>query len=62
MQVTLDGEPITGFESDKVRALLIYLAVEQGRPLRREALAALLFIRCASSTIKVEVRPVSGFR
>jgi DNA-binding SARP family transcriptional activator len=26
-QFTLGGEPITGFESDKVRALLIYLGV-----------------------------------
>lgn len=31
-QVTLDGEPITEFRSDKVRALLAYLAVEADGP------------------------------
>jgi DNA-binding SARP family transcriptional activator len=39
----LDGAPVTTFESDKVRGLLAYLAVEDGRPHRREALAALLW-------------------
>ena len=42
-QVTLDGEPLTTFESDKVRALLAYLAVESNWPQRRETLAALLW-------------------
>jgi DNA-binding SARP family transcriptional activator len=42
-QVTLDGEPVTRFKSDKVRALLAYLAVECGRPHRRETLAGLLW-------------------
>lgn len=42
-QATLNGKPITAFESDKVRALLAYLAVESGRPHRRESLAALLW-------------------
>lgn len=37
------GAPLAGFESDKVRALLAYLAVEAGRPHRRGALAALLW-------------------
>lgn len=43
LQVLLDGEPVAGFESDKVRALLAYLAVEADRPHRREALAGLLW-------------------
>ncbi len=43
LQVTLDGAPITTFESDKVRALLAYLAVEADRPHRRDALAGLLW-------------------
>ncbi len=38
-----EGEPITAFESNKVRALLAYLAVEAGQAQRREALAALLW-------------------
>ena len=41
--VRLDGEPVTGFASDKVRALLAYLAVEGRRPHRRDALAGLLW-------------------
>ena len=42
-QVLLDGEPVTGFDSDKVRALLAYLALEADRPHRREKLAGLLW-------------------
>ena len=41
--VSLDDQPVTGFESDKVRALLAYLATEGDRPQRRETLAALLW-------------------
>ena len=43
LQITLAGEPITGFESDKVRALLAYLAVEAHQPHRRDSLAGLLW-------------------
>jgi len=39
----LDGDPVTAFESDKVRALLAYLAVESDRPHRREKLVGLLW-------------------
>jgi DNA-binding SARP family transcriptional activator/predicted ATPase len=42
-QVMLDGQPVTGFKSNKVRALLAYLAVEADRPHRREVLAGLLW-------------------
>jgi predicted ATPase/DNA-binding SARP family transcriptional activator len=42
-QVTLDSQPITRFEYDKVRALLAYLAVESGVPHRRDSLAALFW-------------------
>ena len=42
-QVTLDGEPVTTFDSDKGRALLAYLAMEADRPHRRESLAGLLW-------------------
>jgi DNA-binding SARP family transcriptional activator/tetratricopeptide (TPR) repeat protein len=42
-RATLDGEPIARFESDKVRALLAYLAAEADRPHRREALVGLLW-------------------
>ncbi|NIN64528.1 MAG: hypothetical protein GTO63_07465 [Anaerolineae bacterium] len=43
LQVTLDGKPVTGFKSDKVRALLAYLAVEAEQPHHREVLAGLLW-------------------
>ncbi len=42
LQVILNGSPITGFTSQKVAALLAYLAVER-RPQSRETLAALLW-------------------
>jgi WD40 repeat protein/DNA-binding SARP family transcriptional activator len=42
-QASLDGQPATGFESNKVRALLAYLAVESARPHSRETLAGLLW-------------------
>src|SRR3712207_2234600 len=42
-QVIHDGVPITRFRGDKVRALLAYLATEEGRPHSRAALASLLW-------------------
>jgi DNA-binding SARP family transcriptional activator len=42
-QATLDGEPAEGLNSDYLRALLAYLAVEGGRDHPREVLAALLW-------------------
>ena len=41
--MTLDGQPITCFETEKVRALLAYLAVEADRPHRRDFLAEMLW-------------------
>lgn len=43
VQFTLDGRPLTAFESDKARALLIYLALDAGRPHRRAHLSALFW-------------------
>ena len=42
-QVTLGGQPVSTFESARVRSLLAYLAVEAQRPHPREALAELLW-------------------
>jgi DNA-binding SARP family transcriptional activator len=46
-EAALDGQPIVDFRSEKIsentRALLAYLAVESGRPHRRESLATLLW-------------------
>jgi len=43
LRVWLASEPVTGFCSDKARALLAYLAVEEGISHRREELAGLLW-------------------
>jgi DNA-binding SARP family transcriptional activator len=43
LQITLDGQPITGAAYDKVWALLVYLALALDRPHRREALAGMLW-------------------
>ena len=40
--VTLDGDPVTRFRGDSVRALLAYLATHAGTVFRREVLAGLL--------------------
>jgi DNA-binding SARP family transcriptional activator len=66
-EVRLEGEPATGFVSDKARALLAYLVVEEGRPHRREALAGLLWpdvpedlARTSLRTALASVRQVIG--
>lgn len=42
-QAAIQSRPLSGFATDKVRALLLYLALEAGIPHRRESLAALLY-------------------
>ncbi|MEZ4727943.1 MAG: BTAD domain-containing putative transcriptional regulator [Caldilineaceae bacterium] len=42
-QVHLNGQPVTDFRSNKVRALLAYLAVEADRPHQRARLAGLFW-------------------
>lgn len=42
-QVVSGNRPLTGFESGKVRALLVYLVLEQERPHSRDELAGLLW-------------------
>ena len=42
-QVLQNGRSLTGFRTDKIRALLAYLAVESDRPHRRDTLAALFW-------------------
>jgi adenylate cyclase len=43
LEVSVEGEPVTHFETLKTRALLAYLAAEADRPHRREALAEMLW-------------------
>lgn len=55
-QITFNGEPLTGFATDKVRALLAYLSVEGTRAHRREALAAMLWPNSSDSDALTSLR------
>jgi predicted ATPase/DNA-binding SARP family transcriptional activator/class 3 adenylate cyclase len=55
-EASLGGAPITAFESDKVRALLVYLAIENDRPQRREVLAGLLWPDMAERDARTNLR------
>jgi DNA-binding SARP family transcriptional activator/predicted ATPase len=57
-QVTLGGTPVTGFESDKERALLAYLAEESQQPHRREKLVGLLWPKFTESAGRNNLRRV----
>ncbi len=54
--VILDGNPIHGLKTAKVRALLAYLAVERARPHRREALVGLLWPNFPESAARTSLR------
>ncbi|MEJ5311806.1 MAG: tetratricopeptide repeat protein [Anaerolineae bacterium] len=43
LHISLDGEPLTGFATDKARALLAYLVLDVEHPQRRDFLATLLW-------------------
>lgn len=53
---TLDGRPLTAFESNKVRALLAYLAVEAHQPHSRSALANLLWPGYSDESARTTLR------
>ena len=55
-QATLGGEPVTIMRSDKVLALLSYLAVEADQPQRREKLAGLLWPDFTESSARTNLR------
>jgi predicted ATPase/DNA-binding SARP family transcriptional activator len=52
VQVSLDSAAVTSFDSDKVRALLVYLAVEAHQPHRRETLVGLLWPESAEGAAR----------
>jgi predicted ATPase/DNA-binding SARP family transcriptional activator len=52
LQVTLNGALVTGFEYNKVRALLAYLAMESGQPQSRAHLCDLLWTDLAEKTAR----------
>jgi len=54
--VTLDGTPVTGFKTNKVQALLAYLAVEADRAQDREKLAGLLWPDQPENAARVNLR------
>ncbi len=57
-QVSLDGRPVTAFETDKARALLAYLAMETGRAHTRSALAGLLWPGYTEASARTSLRHV----
>jgi DNA-binding SARP family transcriptional activator/predicted ATPase len=58
LQVTLQGTPVTGFESHKERALLAFLAEELEQPHRREKLVGLLWPEFTESAGRNNLRRV----
>jgi predicted ATPase/DNA-binding SARP family transcriptional activator len=58
LQVTLDGIPLTGFESDKERVLLAYLVEESQQSHRREKLAGLLWPERTEAAARGNLRRV----
>ena len=58
LQVTLDGVPLTGFESDKERVLLAYLVEESQQSHRREKLAGLLWPERTEAAARGNLRRV----
>ena len=53
---TIDGKSVTKFRTDKMRALLAYLAIHAERPFRRETLAALLWPNWPEADAKRNLR------
>jgi DNA-binding SARP family transcriptional activator len=56
LEIALSGKSVTGFDSEKVRALLAYLAAEAGRPHRREVLAEMLWPGRAEGAARANLR------
>ena len=61
-QATLDSQLITTFESNKVRTLLAYLAVEADRPHARDELIGLLWPEQPDATARANLRNAIGDR
>src|SRR5689334_10476044 len=56
LQITVDGQPVSGFAYNKARALLAYLAVEAERPHHRDALVGLLWPELPDSAARTNLR------
>ncbi len=57
-RATLDGEPLTGFRSDKARGLLAYLHLQSGKPILRDTLATLFWEDFAQTEARTSLRQV----
>ncbi|MBK8988744.1 MAG: tetratricopeptide repeat protein [Chloroflexi bacterium] len=55
-QAKVDEAPVTAFRSDKIRALLAYLALNGGRPYSRETLATLLWGEYSQAAARASLR------
>ncbi|MCJ7551085.1 MAG: AAA family ATPase [Anaerolineae bacterium] len=55
-QAHLDGEPVSGLNSDKVRALLVYLILSPEHPHHREVLAGLLWPEFPERSARTNLR------
>ncbi|MCB9101034.1 MAG: tetratricopeptide repeat protein [Anaerolineales bacterium] len=55
-QAQLDNQPVSGFQSDKARALLAYLAVEGNQPHRRDRLVGLFWPDWPDSNARANLR------
>ena len=53
---TIDNQPLDDFKTQKVQALLIILAMERGRPLRRERLMEILWPEMPLESAQVNLR------
>ena len=56
LQILIDDKPVTTLESDKICALLVYLAVEADRAHRRESLVGLLWPDCPEQVARHNLR------
>lgn len=59
-QTSLNDEPVTQFETEKVRALLAYLAAEAKHPQRREFLAEMLWPSRPEGAARANLRHALG--
>jgi predicted ATPase/DNA-binding SARP family transcriptional activator len=58
VQVSLDGQVLSGFAYNKARALLTYLAVEADRPQQRDAIVGLLWPDMPDAAARTNLRQV----
>jgi len=56
LEVTVEGQPVTDFATNKVRALLVYLALEPARPHSRQSLVGLLWPDVAQEAALTNLR------